>query len=277
MSLDTVRRWYRRFRHGYESVDYRKKGPVKVDDDLLEEMANTKMSASEMAKFFGVQIATINMHLKNISQGRKTTFLNRQKLRDRLSIDHDCLIGYIDGEVIGHIDETEAAYSPEGTSTHSTMDGEQLSNHSSEFSYESSQPVDFSPPSTSESLPLLREKPESESGSSVSCFTVSEQARTVVVVSPTDDKKPDVNKDPKVDRVVHPVKCERPKARKSYTAEYKLNVINHVKLFGTSAAANDFGLHRRMIQRWKAMEEKLSRTNRSRRAFRGGGATQWSV
>ncbi|KAK6052006.1 hypothetical protein COOONC_10488 [Cooperia oncophora] len=78
MSLDTVRRWYRRFRHGYESVDYRKKGPVKVDDDLLEEMANTKMSASEMAKFFGVQIATINMHLKNISQGRKTTFLNRQ-------------------------------------------------------------------------------------------------------------------------------------------------------------------------------------------------------
>jgi hypothetical protein len=57
--------------------------------------------------------------------------------------------------------------------------------------------------------------------------------------------------------------------RKSYTAGFKLNVIDHAKKFGTRAAALKFEVGENMIRKWKQEEERLTACNRNRRAFRG--------
>uniref|UniRef100_A0A0K0FPS0 HTH CENPB-type domain-containing protein n=1 Tax=Strongyloides venezuelensis TaxID=75913 RepID=A0A0K0FPS0_STRVS len=57
--------------------------------------------------------------------------------------------------------------------------------------------------------------------------------------------------------------------RKSYTAEFKLNVNNDARIFGTRATAFKFEVGENMIRRWKQQEEKLTTCSRNKRAFRG--------
>ena len=56
--------------------------------------------------------------------------------------------------------------------------------------------------------------------------------------------------------------------RKSYTAYFKLDVINHAKTFGTRAAALKFEVRECIIRKWKQQEERLTACNRYKRAFR---------
>ena len=63
--------------------------------------------------------------------------------------------------------------------------------------------------------------------------------------------------------------------RSSYSANFKLKVIQFAKEHGNKAAAREFGPPptSAMIRRWRTEEEELSKLPRMKRAARGKSAT----
>lgn len=56
---------------------------------------------------------------------------------------------------------------------------------------------------------------------------------------------------------------------KSYTANFKLKVIDHALEHGNRAAGRHFGVDEFCVRYWRRQQEQLKATNKSRKAFRG--------
>ena len=52
---------------------------------------------------------------------------------------------------------------------------------------------------------------------------------------------------------------------RSYIAGFKLKVVEHAKLYGAAAGANECDVTQRIVQKWKNMKEKLETYKRTRR------------
>lgn len=57
--------------------------------------------------------------------------------------------------------------------------------------------------------------------------------------------------------------------RRSFTAAYKLDVLNYADEFGTSKTSSEFGIDDRLIRKWKTQRNLLKSIKKERRAFRG--------
>ena len=59
------------------------------------------------------------------------------------------------------------------------------------------------------------------------------------------------------------------KKRHSYSASFKLQVVNQAEEHGNRAAARDFDVNKSMVQKWKQQKESLSLVKRSKLSFCG--------
>ena len=64
--------------------------------------------------------------------------------------------------------------------------------------------------------------------------------------------------------------------RRSFTAGFKLKVIDDADVHGPNAAALHFNCVERCVRRWQNEREKLETCNRTRRSFRGPRA-KWEM
>jgi transposase-like protein len=62
--------------------------------------------------------------------------------------------------------------------------------------------------------------------------------------------------------------CDMEK-RSSYSAGFKLKVIDHAKEYGNWAAGHEFSVTEFNVRYWRKQKLALQNTNKSRKAFRG--------
>ncbi|EYC06670.1 hypothetical protein Y032_0074g828 [Ancylostoma ceylanicum] len=77
LSQSSIRRWYRKFREGDESLEVNTERYSLVDDDELEMLRkdNPQMKVTDLAERFGVRPSTIWNHLGRIAKGKKMKFI----------------------------------------------------------------------------------------------------------------------------------------------------------------------------------------------------------